>query len=573
MLAAIAAHSQDATAGQQSEFRASPGTETTTNLPEISTGEQTQSFHVKVNLVEVRVVVRDVQGDAVGGLKQGDFIVLDDKKPQTIRKFSVEHNATEQGFRTASIPSHPGDDLQPPVAPQRFIAYLFDDLHLGPLQLSSVRTAAISRLDWLQPSERLAIYTSSGLVHLDFTNDRSKLEDALRRVNSKLESGISDCPYISYYQADLIINKNDSEALEAAVRDYIACQNMRASSPTEADAAIAKARPVVAALAHQALNSGQSQTKLAFNTLNDVIRKLGVMPGERTIILVSPGFLVTEDRRSEAGVIERALNSKIVVNSLDARGLYTRDPAGDISKKKSASSASLVYENQLAADSASSESQVLGEVAYATCGRLVHNTNDLAGALARLSGRPEFSYLLAFTPQNLQNNGKFHTLKIELKQPSGYAVQARKGYYAPLPAGSNEQVKREIAEAVFAHDEIRELPLLVQTQFFRSGDDSAKVAVLVHIDVRRMQFKKADGRNLNELTVVAALFDRNDNFVSAKSSTVKMHIKDETLDTKLNSGITVRSDFDVDPGNYLVRIVARDEQGKMLAQNEAVDIP
>jgi hypothetical protein len=29
----------------------------------------------------------------------------------------------------------------------------------------------------------------------------------------------------------------------------------------------------------------------------------------------------------------------------------------------------------------------------------------------------------------------------------------------------------------------------------------------------------------------------------------------------------------VKPGGYMVRIVARDEQGKMLTQNEVVDIP
>ncbi len=88
-----------------------------------------------------------------------------------------------------------------------------------------------------------------------------------------------------------------------------------------------------------------------------------------------------------------------------------------------------------------------------------------------------------------------------------------------------------------------------------------------------MQFQKSDGRNLNELTVVAALFDRNANFISAKSNTVKMHIKDDTLSTKLNSGITVKSNFDIDPGSYLVRVVARDEQGKMTTQNDVVDIP
>jgi hypothetical protein len=96
---------------------------------------------------------------------------------------------------------------------------------------------------------------------------------------------------------------------------------------------------------------------------------------------------------------------------------------------------------------------------------------------------------------------------------------------------------------------------------------------MVHVDVRHMQFQKNNGRNLNELTVVAALFDRNENFVSAKSNTVKMHIKDDTLATKLNSGITLRNNFDVNPGSYMVRVVARDEQGKMLTQNEVVDIP
>ncbi len=88
-----------------------------------------------------------------------------------------------------------------------------------------------------------------------------------------------------------------------------------------------------------------------------------------------------------------------------------------------------------------------------------------------------------------------------------------------------------------------------------------------------MQFRKADGRNLNDADGVAALFDRNGNFVSGKNNKVRMHIKDETLATKLNSGITLRNNFDIAPGSYLVRVVARDEQGKMTTQNDVIDIP
>ena len=52
-----------------------------------------------------------------------------------------------------------------------------------------------------------------------------------------------------------------------------------------------------------------------------------------------------------------------------------------------------------------------------------------------------------------------------------------------------------------------------------------------------------------------------------------MRLKDETLDNKLASGITLKSSFDVKPGSYLVRLVVRDDDGQLAAQNGAIEIP
>jgi hypothetical protein len=53
-----------------------------------------------------------------------------------------------------------------------------------------------------------------------------------------------------------------------------------------------------------------------------------------------------------------------------------------------------------------------------------------------------------------------------------------------------------------------------------------------------------------------------------------MRWKSETLESKLASGITLRTSFDVKPGRYMVRVVARDtEQQLMSAENGAVEIP
>src|SRR5271157_3012386 len=52
---------------------ATPAQQSDKNAPEISTEETSTTFKVKVNLVEVRVVVRDAQGHAVGSLKQDEI--------------------------------------------------------------------------------------------------------------------------------------------------------------------------------------------------------------------------------------------------------------------------------------------------------------------------------------------------------------------------------------------------------------------------------------------------------------------------------------------------------------------
>ncbi|MGC1371956.1 MAG: hypothetical protein WA824_07455, partial [Candidatus Sulfotelmatobacter sp.] len=124
-----------------------------------------------------------------------------------------------------------------------------------------------------------------------------------------------------------------------------------------------------------------------------------------------------------------------------------------------------------------------------------------------------------------------------------------------------------------SQDELHNLPVELHTQFFKASDDDAKLIVLAHVDVQRMRFRKADGRNNDVLTCVSAVFNRNGNFVQGLEKTVTMHWKDETLEHRLGSGITLKSSFDVKPGSYLVRLVVRDSEGQLMsAENGTVEI-
>ena len=166
-------------------------------------------------------------------------------------------------------------------------------------------------------------------------------------------------------------------------------------------------------------------------------------------------------------------------------------------------------------------------------------------------------------------------MKVTLKSPEKLAVQARRGYFAPKHAADpSQQAKQEIEDALFSQEEVHTLPVQLHTQFFKSSSLDAKLTVVAHIDVRRLRLRKADGRNNDELTVVSALFNGNGNLVQGIQKKLTLHLKDETLEKKMGSGVTLRTSFDVKPGSYLVRLVVRDAEAQLVsAESDAVRIP
>jgi hypothetical protein len=274
-------------------------------------------------------------------------------------------------------------------------------------------------------------------------------------------------------------------------------------------------------------------------------------------------------------MIDRANRAGIVIDSLDARGLYTPDLAGDISSPTGDSYKTLGYKSTYRASAQSAQSAILEDFAYGTGGTYFHNRNDLDVALRQAVGAPATSYLLGFSPQNLKLNGSLHTLKVSLVGKTKYSIQARRGYYAPRTLKTPEETaKEEIQEAVFSQDEIRDLPVDLQTQFFRKDQTQVRLSVLAHLDLKTIKFRKVEGRNHDDLTLATVIFDENGNFVTGGEKIVEMKLLDSTLERLDHSGITVKSSFDVKPGSYLVRLVVRDKEGELMAaRNGAVVIP
>ncbi len=74
--------------------------------------------------------------------------------------------------------------------------------------------------------------------------------------------------------------------------------------------------------------------------------------------------------------------------------------------------------------------------------------------------------------------------------------------------------------------------------------------------------------------MVTGLFDNDGNYVSGVQKTVELRLLDATLEKRVGSGIAVKSNFTVHTGRYVVRLVVRDSEGQLMAeQSSLVEIP
>jgi VWFA-related protein len=574
-------------------------------------------FQIKTesNLVVLRVVVRDNHGKPVTDLKKEDFKVFDRGKEQVISQFEETLSAIP------SDPAQGSDGANAPTASvstaaERLLVLYFDDLNTKQDDLIQARDAADRFLSAnLARTDRVAIFSTDKMLS-DLTSDRDQIHRALAQLNGTAHavSRMRQCPEISDLQAEQILDDNNlqSSAWTLAISEYKVCHSDPNPNIQQAVLTIRSMSMQIHEMTHQrAIANLQS--------LEQITRYLARMPGQRTIVLVSPGFLSHNEQSTLDRIIDSALRAQIVISSFDPKGLAVTMRATDASRNTNVLANEKAIASAFTLDSQRefTASDVLAELAYGTGGQFFHNDNDLSGGFDALAGHPDY-YTLAFSPKDLKQDGKFHELKVTLAtRPKGFMVQARKGYYqesaknvaaqeaslpaptlpppsvaaapsqtAPGPAQSRQadpqaQAQERIRQALQSPEDRKDFVIGIDTKVLPapSGGDP-QLAILTHLELKSDQsppilFKQEGDTNQNNITFAVALVDETGKVLTVKQRLARIKISAQELKEMTANGIEVTMNFPVKPGKYKVRAVVTESESQRLSiiSSDLIDIP
>jgi len=406
-------------------------------------------LQMPVNAVLVPVVVRDAEGRAIGDLRQEDFKVLDQGKPRNITGFTLEQGGAPASAEQSRAPAAASTGqpeaatAQPPAAAERIIVFLIDDRHLSAGDLEGVKKAAVAMLDQPLPDGTRGLVLSFLGVNSGLTHNRAVLQTAMEKIKFRraFQQSPSTCPSIDYYQADQILNKHNAQVYGVALDKTANCMHLPAPASASgnigvedvsSDPNVLQNMNLTKNAAMIALQEGDQDAADSIRFVRDVVHTISGLPGQRTLILVSPGFLSLsqESIAAESQVLNLAAASAVTISTLDARGLYSAMLSA--SQGGGESIQSLVTGQNLGDgnDANRQNKQVMAELADGTGGTFFRNDNDLKSGLTSLAAGPAFKYLLELSLRDVKQNGSYHALKVEVDRKD-VKIQAREGYFAP----------------------------------------------------------------------------------------------------------------------------------------------
>jgi len=384
------------------------------------------TFRSGTQVVEIDVRVFDKDGRFVTGLTRDDFEVIEDGSPQPLQTFFF---VDDPGPSVGSKPESDATPTVPPAVaagprPRQTWIFFFDLNHLTPGGGYDRARKAVEDFirDRFRDGDVGGILAGDKMVNNRLTSVRQELLDGVKQVKPLGDSRSRGLELTREWPRLL----NEEEAIRVArnEREDVKRASMRACQD-DADMC-----PVAEAMVRQkGLRLGQEIHRASIatmGTINGLASGLAKMPGPKTVVFLSDGFVVQDIETTLRSVVGQIGRAGARVYAIDVRGLNRGGNAGIIDQFQVEDSMGPVTKFDAIADGPNS-------LAIDTGGMMIRNENNIGRALETIAADANRYYVLGFEPSNTKWDGKFRAIQVRVKR-DGLRVRARKGYLALDPA-------------------------------------------------------------------------------------------------------------------------------------------
>ena len=561
--------------------------------PEVR-GESSSGFTLKVpvEVVVVNAIVTDRDGKPITDLTADDFEVFENRKKQTIQSFSREIHQSPQSSLTwgsAVGAEEPAAEASPEKP--RLLSLVIDDLTYPPVGTLNRTIQAIRGFveRGLNAGNYISIVTASRGYFVPFTQDSELLLAEIDRIHKKLDFTPSmnhpGCVTMTDAQAEeihVVSAAPGIRAFDVAMTEAENCGIGGASANPPNDGQRARVRSTsldptqqaveayVRTLASQHLSLKKARTRRLLDVLRGHIRSLGPVEAHKSMVLLSAGFLHRALRYELERLVDMALKTGMIFNTIRSTGLETSS-LYDVSEGHSGlrlDKALLVTEDRR------QKGMSLEYLARATGGTYFKDNNDLGAGLRQVVDRQFSYYVLSYATAPKKPDGRYYRLRVNVSRP-GVRVTHRKGFHAPKERLSpEEQKKKEMLEAMRAPTDLREVPLQMSYHTSRLDGDTYRLELVTRLGFKDLPFLVEEGKRINRINLAVVAFDDQEKYVGGDEKAWNFELVDSSYQALLQSGLTSKVVLEVPAGRYLVKVAARENLNAGLGSlRRTVEVP
>ncbi len=495
--------------------------------------------------VALDVVVTDKRNRLVQGLKEEDFVVFEDNVPQKMTSFL----AREGGSVPAAERPSP-------------IIFLLEFTTTEVENQKRVYDAAARFVEKsLGPNDYVAVFYLGTEFRLlqEFTNDKGRLAAVLNRRDA---GGLSRTQMAGAAQsAATTVTAGTIQAINQSLAATGAASG-NAAAMTEASVG-----RVGAGVGSMSSAINQRTTRDILSVLEGISRAVEPLAGRKTLVMFSQGFEPGPQQQAEVQrAIDTVSKANVAIYTVDASGLSgsgeypTRldgiSAESGASRIEAAGGESVFDRARTTGDD--TRQSAMRFLAESTGGIPFRNMNDLTVSLNRVLQDMRSYYEMTYLPANQAPDGKFHSIRVEVKKP-GLTARTRSGYMATAAAPPGPLSPEESRLMTAARSGASKLPFDVSLAQFPAGPQLFRVPVTFEIPTREIQFTQAADKRAASLLLIGLVRDQNGNIVTRVGAPANMSATEEEYRVLEKGSVSFTNTIELAPGQYSFEAFVRDQ--------------